>query len=136
MAGPAYVLTLGTGLWFAAGLGRIALIVMIVPMVAVRARWDQHLRNYRKAMRRVGQEPFAIRDWALLSDSLLHPCARAGPLGRGPRRRRTTAPPGKSGIGSRDAPERALGHPPPAARLSHSLSPIGRLRDGQLVKLP
>lgn len=63
---------LGMILWLGVGLGIAGFIAGIVPMIVLRGRWDRLMRNYRASMRQSGMEPFSIRDWSLVGESLLH----------------------------------------------------------------
>lgn len=65
-------LTLGMILWFGVGLGSAGLVAGVVPMVVLRGRWDRLMRNYCTSMWQSGMEPFSIRDWTLVAESLIH----------------------------------------------------------------
>jgi hypothetical protein len=86
---------LGMVLWFAVGLGRAALLVIIGPMLLVRVRWERLLRDYSESMRGASQRPFSNRDWSLIGDALIHVVWPARPA-------RSRAQSGHDGTGVRN----------------------------------
>jgi hypothetical protein len=58
-------------LWFGVGLAIPGLIVGVVPLIVLRGRWGGLMSSYSASMRQSGKEPFSIRDWSLVSESLV-----------------------------------------------------------------
>lgn len=65
-------LTLGMILWLAVGFGGGGLVAGVIPVVILRRRWDRLMRSYCASMLQSGKQPFSIRDWSLVSESLVH----------------------------------------------------------------
>ena len=61
---------LGVVLWAISG--PLGFVVCVVGMGLARSRWDRSYRGYLASMFRSGREPFRIRHWTLIGDSLVH----------------------------------------------------------------